>query len=261
MTAHPSVSIVLPTYNERDNIGWMIEQLMKGFAAYELEILVVDDHSPDGTGELVQTWSRTHPQVRLIVKDKKEGIGAALRVGYDAARGEIVASMDADRSFLVADVVGLVQGVEQGEDLVLGCRHMAGAAYEAHTRSIRVKRWVSRTGNIVLRRGFGLPIHDFSANCRAIRRSTWQRLHTTEKTNTLLMEMILRCYAGGFRVGERPVSFLNRRYGASKLRLSIEAPKFLLRMLLYRWRFSRLARPDPDGAQPAIRALSQSHPL
>ena len=100
-------------------------------------------------------------------------------------------------------------------------------------------RWISRTGNQVLRWTFGIPIHDFSANCRAIRRTTWRQIETRENTNTLLLEMILRCHFGGLRVTELPVTFLDRRYGVSKLRLSVEAPKFLMKMLFYRLSFRR----------------------
>ena len=238
-TVTPSVSIVLPTYNERENIHRLIPQLLRAFEAYPHEILVVDDSSPDGTGAAVLEMARTHPSVRLITRARKEGIGAALREGYDAARHDIIVSSDVDLSFEPADLVRLVDAVAQGSDLALGSRHMAGASYEAPTASIRRKRWVSRMGNQVLRWTFRIPIHDFSANCRAMRRDTWRRIDTRENTNTLLLEMILRCHAQRLRVTELPVTFRDRRYGVSKLRLSIEAPKFLLKMVLYRlawWR-------------------------
>lgn len=237
--AQPVISVVIPTYNERENIARFIPQLVEAFQGAAYEILVVDDNSPDGTGEVVQRFARTNPRVRLITKRQKEGIGAALRVGYDQAQGDIIVSSDADLSFRVEDLVRLTEAVAQGADLALGSRHTprGGATYEAEAVRVRCKRWVSRMGNIVLRGVFLIPVHDFSANCRAIRRSVWQQIHTQENTNTLLLEMILRCHYGGFRVEEHPVTFQDRRYGQSKLRLSIEAPKFLLKMTKYRWHY------------------------
>lgn len=237
--AKPSVSLVLPTYNERENIQRLVPQLARAFDGYTYEILVVDDSSPDGTGAAVQELAQIYPVVRLITRARKEGIGAALREGYDQARHEVIVSSDVDLSFQPSDLVRLVEVVTQGSDLALGSRHTSGSHYEAPTASIRRKRWISRVGNRVLRWTFGIPIHDFSANCRAIRRTTWRRIETRENTNTLLLEMILRCHFGGLRVTELPVTFLDRRYGVSKLRLSIEAPKFLVKMLWYRLSFWR----------------------
>ena len=233
------VSVVLPTYNERENIVRFIPEIAQAFQADQWEILVVDDCSPDGTGEAVTRLTDTYPTLRLITKPRREGIGAALRVGYNHARGEIIVSSDADLSFGAEDLRRLVEAVRQESDLVVGSRHVSAASYEASAWRVRWKRWVSRRGNAVLRWIFGIPIHDFSANCRAIRASAWRQIHTQENTNTLLLEMILRCYYGGFRVREKAVTFKERRYGASKLRLSIEAPKFLLKMMKYRWQFRR----------------------
>lgn len=230
---HPSVSIILPTYNERENISIFIGQLTEAFGGYPYEIIVVDDSSPDGTGGLVKKLSGKNPAIRLLTRTAKEGIGAALREGYNAARNTIIVSSDVDLSFQAADLVRLVEAVNKGSDLALGSRHSRGSFYEAPNAAIRRKRFISHAGNVVIRLFFGLPLHDFSANCRAIRRNVWERINTTENTNTLLLEMILRCYYQGLRVTELPVGFFDRRFGASKLRLSKEAPKFLLKILKY----------------------------
>ncbi len=237
--AQASVSVVLPTFNERESVRLLIPRILEVFHEYDCEVLVVDDGSPDGTGGVVQDLARTHSSVRLITKHDREGIGAALRVGYDQAKGDIIVSSDADLSFEAEDLLRLAEAIQQGNDLVVGSRHMAGAAYEARAWRVRCKRWVSCNGNRILRAVFRIPIHDFSANCRAIRRTTWQQIRTQEKTNTLLLEMILRCHFGGFRVREAPVVFKDRRYGRSKLRLSVEAPKFLVKMARYRWQYRR----------------------
>lgn len=253
-----NISVVIPTYNERENILQFIPQLVEAFQGAPYEILVVDDDSPDGTGDIVQTFTRTNPCVRLITKLRKEGIGAALRVGYDQAQGDIIVSSDADLSFRAEDLVRLTDAVAHGADLALGSRHTPGAAaYEAEALRVRCKRWVSRMGSLVLRGVFRIPLHDFSANCRAIRRSVWQQIHTRENTNTLLLEMILRCHYGGFRVEERPVTFQDRRYGQSKLRLSIETPKFLLKMVKYRWHYCWHPRRQGGGLAAVVAPQEQ----
>ncbi len=234
-TAKPSVSVVVPTYNERENILQLVPQLAAAFREYAYEIVVVDDDSPDRTGEAVTMLMQAYPSLRLVTKPSREGIGAALRVGYRQARGDIIVSCDADLAFDVEDLVRLVEAVTKGDDLVVGSRHMEGARYEAGTWRVRCKRSVSRLGNAIVRVVFGMPVHDVSANCRAIRQTVWRQIQTRENTNALLLEMILRCHHGGFRVRELPVTFRDRRYGTSKLRLPIEVAKFLLAMVRYRW--------------------------
>lgn len=232
----PSLSLILPTYNERENIRFLIPRLMQVFSAYDYEILVVDDDSPDGTGRIVEAMALSDKRVRLITKPR-EGIGAALRVGYDQAKGEILASMDADLSFGPVSLLRTVHAVERGADLVVGSRHTATNFYEASTGRVKVKRWISRHGNQALRLVFGVPIHDFTANCRAIKRSVWQALKTTENTNTLLLEMILLAHFSGYTVRETPVIFSERQHGVSKLRLGKEIPKMLLKTLAYAWEY------------------------
>jgi len=226
---------VLPTYEERENIERLLPEVATVLTGLSYEIVVVDDRSPDGTGDAVLRFRAQGYPARLVSKERKEGIGAALRVGYCESRGAVILSMDADLSFKAADLLRLYARIQQGADLVIGTRHSAASTYEAPTRAIRVKRFVSAAGNRVLCRLSGIPLTDFSGNFRAIRREVWRAIETTENTNTLLFEMILKAYVKGFKVAEVPVTFADRRYGTSKLQLSREAPKFLRRFSHHLW--------------------------
>lgn len=228
-----SLSFVIPTYNERENIRILIPDIIETFSDVECEILVVDDQSPDGTGEEVISISRTYPQVRLITKDVREGIGAAIRVGYNQAKNDIILSTDSDLSFNTKDMRKLYDTICNGYDLAIGCRHKEGGEYEVTNFRVSLKKFLSQNGNKVVRFVSGLNIKDFSANFRAIRRDVWNQIETQENTNSLLMEMILKCAYGGAKIIEIPVTFMDRRYGVSKLNMWIEAPKFLIKLIKY----------------------------
>lgn len=232
-----SVSVIIPTYNERENIRILIGQLHEVLGAREHEILVVDDRSPDGTGAVVEVLAKADSRVKLAIKEKREGIGAALRYGYDLGKKDVLLSMDADLSFKTSEALKLLELIDSGFDLALGCRHKAGGSYEAPTLRVKAKFFVSRLGNRVIRGLVGLDLHDYSANFRAIRRSVWHAILTEENTNSLLLEMILKVKYRGFKIAEAPVSFADRVHGQSKLNLFIEAPKFLVNLLRYTFRF------------------------
>jgi dolichol-phosphate mannosyltransferase len=227
------LGIIIPTYNEKDNIGPLIENIRQALPAIDYEIIVVDDRSPDGTGDAVQRMAQAGHPVRLISKERKEGIGAALRVGYQACTATVIASTDADLSFDAQDLARLYRAIQTGLDVVVGTRHSAGSFYETPNRAIWLKHAVSLMGNRTLRALTGIPVDDFSGNFRAFTQTAWQNIATHETTNTLLFEMILKAYVKGYAIGQLPVAFHNRRYGASKLKLSMEAPKFLFKLLKY----------------------------
>ncbi len=231
------VSVVIPTYNERENIGRVIEQLIATLGGRELEIIVVDDRSPDGTGAAVEAWAKKDPRVKLAVKDKREGIGAALRLGYDLGTKEVLLSMDADLSFKTAQTLRLLALIDAGCDLALGSRHAPGGSYEAPTGRIKTKFFVSRLGNWVIRALMGFGLHDYSANFRAMRRGAWHQITTEENSNSMLLEMVFKAKCRGFKIAEAPVSFVDRVHGQSKIELHREAPRFLANLVKYAFRY------------------------
>src|SRR5262245_37958158 len=116
----PTLSIVLPTYEERDNLAELIPNVEAAFQDTSIEIIVVDDNSTDGTGELLAGFATRYGNLRTIVRPALLGIGSALREGYNAARGEYILSSDSDQSFTVEDMVRLYRKIQEGYDLVTG---------------------------------------------------------------------------------------------------------------------------------------------
>jgi dolichol-phosphate mannosyltransferase len=229
----PSLSIILPTYNERGNIKILIQEIEKTFGQVNHEIIVVDDNSPDGTAKAAEELSKKFDNIRVIVRKKKEGIGTAIREGYNSAKNSIILSSDSDLSFTLPDTYRLYEKIQEGYDLVWGSKYSKDSFYEPTTRQGKIKKWVSKNGNKIIRLATGIETSDFTANLRAIRRDAWVQIRTQEKTNTFLMEMILKCKYGGMRVTEIPVIFKARVYGESKFNLGTEAPKFLIKMVKY----------------------------
>ena len=231
------LSIVIPTYNERKNISILVPQVIELFNGLGLtfEILVVDDSSPDGTQEAVKRLQIDFPnnQIRLINRQKKEGIGAALKEGYDRSLGKYILSSDADLSFPVEDMKTLYDKITSGYDLVVGSRYSPGGRYERKNARTLSKGMVSIVGNRLFSSLFNLPVSDFSANFRIIKNDTWKEIKTKENTNFLLFEMIFKTCLKSAKVTEIPVSFIDRKYGQSKLNLSIEAPKAAGKLFVY----------------------------
>ncbi|MFC1741103.1 glycosyltransferase [Nanoarchaeota archaeon] len=239
------LSIILPTYNERKNIAILIPKLIKEFdkRGIRFEIMVVDDNSPDGTKDVVLDLGKRHKNVHLLLRKKKEGIGAAIRAGYNAAKGKYILSSDTDLSFSIRDTGKLYDKICAGYDLVLGSRYAKGGYYERSNVRTLMKGMVSYLGNrFFIRTLFSIPATDFSANFRIISRKMWRAIKTKEMTNFLLFEMIFKTHLKNGRIGEIPVAFRDRKYGESKLNLSIEAPKAGLKLLglFFKYRWGRL---------------------
>ena len=239
------LSVVIPTYNENENINILIpkiESLLSKKFKNNYEIIVVDDSSPDGTARSAKKLSEKYGNINVIVKKKKEGIGAALKVGYNSAKGDLILSTDADLSFDAKDMERLIAEIKKGYDLVVGSRHLYERDYEKPNLQTKLKGFISRYGNMMVRLLSGLNIHDFSANFRVIRKGVWHKLKTTDNTNSILLEMILKTKYKGYRVTEIPVQFKDRIYGVSKLNLAKESPKFFVKLVFYvlKYRILRL---------------------
>ncbi len=229
---NPTFSLVLPTYNEVENIKILIPGVFAIFKGFDIEVIVVDDGSTDGTREEVEKLQSTYSDIFLIKREKLEGIGSALIAGYTRASGRYIISCDSDLSFPLEDVKKIAETLlTDSYDLVQGCRYMKGALYEAPNFKIFEKKIISKIGNILLRLATGIPIHDFSVNCRGMKRDSWRRLSLQSKNNFMLFEMIWRSHKMGLAITEVPVRFFNRKFGVSKLSLEKEAMKFLAQFL------------------------------
>lgn len=225
------VSVVLPTYNERENIILLLPQIKSILEknSFKNEIIIVDDSSLDGTDAAAEELNKKYGNIKVIIRAKKEGIGAALREGYDAAKGKLIFSMDSDLSFDINIMPVILKRLNEDYDLVVGNRHTLKDDYEAKTLNVITKRFISKFGNKFLRLITKIEIHDFTANFRGIKKEVWQNIKTKEKTNAFLFETILLTNYYGFKIGEERVLFKDRLYGKSKLNSVKEVPKFLLK--------------------------------
>lgn len=222
MSLKPDISVVLPTHNELVNLRVLIPQIIRALKPYQLEIIVVDDVSTDGSREWLKRQHQLHHFIHPLFGSKLLGIGNALHRGYNASRGDIIVSLDADLSLSANIIPRLLAKINQGYDLVVGSRHHRLGKYEAPNPTIKQKRLISLLANKLISTLLPTGITDFSLDCRAIRRTLWQRLKLQETTNIWLIEMIIAAAIAKARLTEIPVVFRDRRFGVSKLNLKRE---------------------------------------
>ena len=209
--------VVIPTYNERDNIGPLLDQLLA--LPLDLEVLIVDDGSPDGTGDLVRARMAGEPRVHLIERPGKMGLGSAYVAGFRYAleRGaQYIIEMDADFSHDPASLPEFI-GNAQKADVVLGSRYLHG---------ISVVNWsfkrllLSYTANRYSRLITGLPATDATSGYKCFRRRALAgvRLENVRSDGyAFQIEMSFKCWKRGFSIREIPILFVDRRAGMSKI--------------------------------------------
>lgn len=206
--------VVLPTYNEAENLELLLPELL----ALPIEVCVVDDNSPDGTGQIAQAWAEREKRVHVIRRPGKLGLGTAyvagfryaLEHGYDG-----VLTMDADFSHHPRYIPALLDAA-QSADLVIGSRYVPGGEvrYPFH------RRFLSKTANLVARTALGLRARDCTAGFRLYRTEVLQYVPIdTIRSNgySFLVEMLNEVQRRGFRVCEVPIIFEDRVRGASKI--------------------------------------------
>ncbi len=212
------VLVVVPTYDERDNLGPLIARLHA--AVPGADVLVVDDSSPDGTGRLADELAAADPRVRVLHRREKAGLGAAYLAGFAAAQAEgeyqVVVQIDADGSHPPEALPALLAALDEA-DVALGSRYVSGGEvlnWPAH------REWLSRGANLYSRLALGLPTHDLTAGYRAYRREVLAELDLdaiSSQGYCFQIEMTWRAIEAGFRVAEVPITFTERERGASKM--------------------------------------------
>ncbi|HYK93787.1 MAG TPA: polyprenol monophosphomannose synthase [Thermoplasmata archaeon] len=210
MTADLRVSVILPTFNERSALESLDPRLRSALAPYTSEILVVDDGSPDGTGELVRTLGRDG-LYRLIERPTKSGLATAVMEGFAAARGDIVVVMDADGSHPPETIPSLVEPVARGRaEMVVASRHLPGASSPGLAG---FRRWIS-SGASLLARPL-TPVSDPMTGFFAVRKDVVGRATLAPSGYKIGLEVLVKCRPSP--VGEVPFCFDRRIAGTSKL--------------------------------------------
>jgi dolichol-phosphate mannosyltransferase len=252
------VLVVIPTYEERENLGPIVTRLHAAVPA--ADVLVVDDASPDGTGELAEEMAAADPRIRVLHRAGKAGLGAAYLAGFrHALSGEhqVVVEMDADGSHAPEDLPALLDALtEPGADLVLGSRYVPGGEvvnWPTH------REWLSRGANLYARLALGAPIQDITAGYRVYRRQVLEELDLDSVISQgycFQIDLAWRAFQAGFRVVEVPITFTERERGSSKMDGSVMAEAFVN---VARWglehRLRKLRRrPEDTSSEGSVRA-------
>ncbi len=221
ISSQPLVVTVLPTYNERANIGPLIEGIL-AHAITRHMVLVVDDNSPDGTGEVVEAVAarlNTAEERRVVLLRRvgEKGLTSAIQAGIDAAihtyGAGIVTWMDCDLSMPPADVPRVVQAVLDGADLAAGSRWIAGGADIAHSTMARALSWIiNRAATLMI----GPEMHDYTSGFIAARAAVLQHIRLNGDYGEYCIDLLGRAIAAGYAVAEVPYICVPRHEGESK---------------------------------------------
>ena len=217
--------VCLPTYDEKDNVVPITEAILA--ATPDVDVLIIDDNSPDGTGQLADGIAAREPRVKVLHRAGKEGLGKAYLAGFDWALGhgyELILEMDADFSHDPKYLPGMLEAA-RGADLVLGSRNIPGGG----TVNWGVgRKIISRGGSLYARTILGIPVRDLTGGFKCFHRKVLESidLATVECSGyAFQIELTFRALRRGFRVVEFPIVFVDRRVGQSKMskRIVLEA--------------------------------------
>jgi dolichol-phosphate mannosyltransferase len=219
----PRATVCLPTYNERENLGPMVTALLDRLGPDDT-ILVIDDSSPDGTGELADRLAAEHGgRVAVLHRAAKEGLGPAYLAGFRRSLSdgaELVLEMDCDFSHDPGDVPRLIAAAADA-DLVLGSRYVAGGSIGSWGI---VRRFVSAGGSWYARVLLGVGVRDLTGGFKCFRREVLEALDLEaidSRGYAFQIETTYRALRAGFRVAEIPITFVDREHGGSKMSRSI----------------------------------------
>lgn len=238
----PSVWVCVPTYNERENVAALAHRLLDVFnrSGTNGHLLIIDDGSPDGTGQIADGLARDDTRIRVLHRTSKDGIGPAYRDGFRVALAEgadLIMEMDCDFSHDPAAVPSLI-AASRSADLVLGSRYVKGGRVENWGL---VRRAISRGGSLYAQIILGMPVRDLTGGFKCFHREVLEAIPLDEVSAAgygFQIEMTYRARLLGYRIVEVPITFTDRVEGSSKMsrRIVIEAMTLVPRL---RWQLGR----------------------
>jgi dolichol-phosphate mannosyltransferase len=226
------VLVIIPTYNEADNVRLITGRVRA--AVPDVDILVADDNSPDGTGDIADELALADDHIFVLHRAGKEGLGAAYKAGFAWAKDkgyDAVVEMDADGSHAPEELTQLLDALGNA-DAVLGTRYIPGGS--VHNWPVH-RLLLSRGGNIYIRMALGMPFRDATGGYRAYRMTVLDAIDVSSVASTgysFQVELAWRTYRGGFRMVEVPITFTEREHGVSKMSGNIFKEQ-LLRVTLW----------------------------
>jgi len=215
----PKVVVMIPTYNEQENIGALVRDILALPIEYGLSILVVDDDSPDGTAGVIADMGRLDPRVRLLLRLENRGRGSAGIAGFRQALdlgADYVVEMDGDGSHQPVFIPTLLS-VAQKRDLVLGSRFVEGGKDADRPPHRRLVTFLVRH---FIRRLFAVPVRDVSSGFRCFRRAALEEVGLEDLVSTgpsIVLEILYKAHRLGFTIEEVPIVFIDRKKGKTKL--------------------------------------------
>ncbi|WP_182905521.1 polyprenol monophosphomannose synthase [Microbispora sp. H13382] len=220
------VLVIVPTYNERENLPMITRRLRE--ALPDVHLLVADDNSPDGTGRIADELAEADDHVHVLHRTSKQGLGAAYIAGFrwGLAEGyDVLVEMDADGSHQPEELHKLLDAVTDGADLAIGSRWVPGGKTVNWPFS---RELLSRGANTYVRLVLGIPVRDATAGFRAYRAATLEKIGLDDVESQgycFQVDLTLRTVRQGLRVREMPITFVERTVGSSKMsrRIIIEA--------------------------------------
>ena len=215
------VLVIIPTYDERENLPLILQRLLA--AVPSVHVLVADDGSPDGTGQVADEWAARDERVHVMHRTEKAGLGAAYIAGFGWGLDhgyDVLVEMDADGSHPPEQLPRLLDALQHA-DLVLGSRYVSGGQVVNWPKH---REWLSRGGNLYSRFALGVRIYDITGGYRAYRAEVLKALALDEVASTgycFQVDLAWRTDRAGFRVTEVPITFTERQIGESKMSGSI----------------------------------------
>jgi len=211
------VSVILPTYNEKDNIGPLILEILK-YTPQNTEVIVVDDNSPDGTWQVVEDMRKGLANLYLLRRMDKKGLASALRDGIAHSKGDIIVWSDCDFSMPPFKIQDLLQGIGQGQDVLVGSRFVKGGGVQivAGSNDTLLAYLMSLTLNSFIQRVLGRAFKDYTSGFIAFRRPVLEKITLRGDYGEYFIDFIYRARRLGFKVAEIPYMCVERRTGVSK---------------------------------------------
>jgi dolichol-phosphate mannosyltransferase len=240
--------IVIPTYNERENIASLIEDVLRCVPSTDL--LIIDDNSPDGTGQVVDALGARDPRIHALHREGKLGLGTAYVRGFQYAieQGyDLVFEMDADYSHDPRYLPRFFEAVESA-DLVIGSRYVPGGGTPNWSA---VRKFISGGGNTFARAVLGIPVHDCTSGYRCYRTAALRTLNLSAiraQGYAFQVELAYNFWKSGYRVREVPIVFVDRRVGKSKMSRKIFVEAFLW-VIRTRFTGDSTVRPPRGGSR------------
>ena len=235
------LSVVIPTYNEVENIGPLVDLIYDELAGIDIEILVVDDNSPDGTSDAVRESQKKHAALRLVLRTEDPGLVQSIQAGIDAAQGEGVVWMDADFTMHPGYLRAFLSEIGKGADVVIGSRYVAGGGikgagkdggrntfrqflenvFESEDSLLAIM--VSLFGNFVIRHLFNPQYRDYTSGFYAVRRPLLRTLRLKGKYLDYCISFLVEAYRADLAISEIPVVMSTRAKGVSKTALTVNS--------------------------------------